>query len=41
MTVQVITQAGLNNIGKTIETLSILEGLEAHAQAISVRTEIA
>ena len=40
MTVQVITQAGLNNIGNTIETLSILEGLEAHAQAISVRKEI-
>ena len=37
MTVQNITQEGLAVLGSTIETLATLEGLDAHARAISVR----
>ena len=39
MTVQTITETGLSNIGNTVETLAILEGLDAHARTISIRTE--
>jgi histidinol dehydrogenase len=39
VTVQAITQAGLGKIGTTIETLAMLEGLDAHARAISIRLQ--
>ncbi|MCK5285311.1 MAG: histidinol dehydrogenase [Alphaproteobacteria bacterium] len=39
MTVQTITKTGLKNIGQTVETLALLEGLDAHARAISIRRE--
>ncbi len=39
ITVQNITQDGLKNIGPTIKTLAMLEGLDAHARAISIRLE--
>ena len=41
MTVQSITKTGLDNIGDTVEILATLEGLDAHARAISIRKEAA
>jgi histidinol dehydrogenase len=37
ITVQELTRDGLNQIGKTVETLAQIEGLRAHAASISVR----
>ena len=37
ITFQYITREGLQNIGKTIETMAEAEGLEAHKNAISIR----
>ena len=37
VTVQELTRDGLNQIGKTVETLAQIEGLRAHATSISVR----
>lgn len=37
ITFQRISQKGLNGIADTIETLARLEGLEAHARAVSIR----
>ena len=37
ITVQALTEHGLKNLGDTIETLARLEGLEAHARAVSLR----
>lgn len=37
MSVQAISREGLENLGNTIETLAKLEGLDAHARAISIR----
>jgi len=37
ITVQELTRDGLNQIGKTVETLAQIEGLQAHAASISVR----
>ena len=37
ITVQELTRDGLNQIGKTVETLAQIEGLRAHATSISVR----
>jgi histidinol dehydrogenase len=37
ITVQELTRDGLDQIGKTVETLAQIEGLRAHATSISVR----
>jgi histidinol dehydrogenase len=37
ITVQELTRDGLNQIGKTVETLAQIEGLRAHAASINVR----
>ncbi|MFD1188477.1 histidinol dehydrogenase [Pontibacter rugosus] len=37
VTFQYITREGLQNIGKTIETMAEAEGLEAHKNAVSIR----
>ncbi|RYD99605.1 MAG: histidinol dehydrogenase [Sphingobacteriales bacterium] len=37
ITFQEITPAGLQSIGKTIETMAEAEGLQAHKQAVSIR----
>jgi histidinol dehydrogenase len=37
VTLQELTRDGLNQIGKTVETLAQIEGLRAHAASISVR----
>lgn len=37
MTVQSLTEEGLQNLGDTIEILADLEGLDAHARAVSIR----
>jgi histidinol dehydrogenase len=37
ITVQELTAAGLRDLGPVAETLASLEGLDAHAQAVSVR----
>jgi histidinol dehydrogenase len=37
VTVQELTRDGLQQIGKTVETLALIEGLRAHASSISVR----
>lgn len=37
ITFQYITREGLQNIGKTIETMAEAEGLEAHKNAVSIR----
>ena len=37
ITVQELTRDGLNQIGKTVETLAQIEGLQAHAASINVR----
>lgn len=39
MTVQSLTQVGLNNLGSTIITMAEAEGLTAHARAVSIRME--
>ncbi len=39
LSVQEITQKGLQNLGSTVETLAELEGLGAHANAVSVRLQ--
>jgi histidinol dehydrogenase len=40
VTVQELTPAGLNDLGRTARTLALLESLEAHANAVSVRLEV-
>ena len=37
MTVQELTPIGLRDIGPVVDTLAVLEGLEAHARAVRVR----
>jgi histidinol dehydrogenase len=37
MTVQELTAEGLRDLGPTAVTLAALEGLDAHANAVSVR----
>ncbi len=37
MTVQELSPAGLRDIGPTVETLATMEGLDAHATAVSLR----
>lgn len=37
ITFQYITREGLQNIGKTIETMAEVEGLQAHKNAVSIR----
>ena len=37
MTLQELTLAGLEGLGPTVTTLAGLEGLQAHAQAVTVR----
>lgn len=39
MTVQTLTVAGLRSLGPTAITLAALEGLDAHARAVSIRLE--
>lgn len=39
ITYQKLTEAGLKNIGKTVETMATAEGLQAHANAVRVRRE--
>jgi histidinol dehydrogenase len=39
MTVQELTPAGLEAIGPVAETLALTEGLDAHAQAVSIRLD--
>ena len=41
MTVQELTETGLKEIGAVAETLATLEGLDAHALAVSVRLKAA
>lgn len=38
ITIQKLTKEGLNNIGKTVELMAEAEGLDAHANAVRVRT---
>ncbi len=38
-TVQELTKEGLRNLGETVLTLASLEGLDAHARAVSIRLE--
>lgn len=40
ITFQYITREGLQNIGKTIETMAEAEGLEAHKNAVSIRLKV-
>lgn len=40
MTVQELSEDGLRNIGPVAETLAELEGLDAHARAVSLRLEV-
>ncbi len=37
ITFQEITKEGLNNLSKTIETMALAEGLDAHARAVQIR----
>ena len=37
ITYQKLTKVGLDNIGKTVEIMAMAEGLDAHANAVSVR----
>jgi histidinol dehydrogenase len=37
MTFQKISEKGIQNIGKTIETMALAEGLEAHKNAVTIR----
>jgi histidinol dehydrogenase len=37
ITVQKLSKIGIKNIGKTVETMALAEGLQAHAAAVSVR----
>lgn len=37
MTVQKLTRAGLHSLGPVVEKLALIEGLEAHRRAVSVR----
>jgi histidinol dehydrogenase len=39
ITFQHITREGINNIGPTVQTLAELEGLHAHANAVSIRNK--
>jgi histidinol dehydrogenase len=39
VTFQQLTREGLNGIGDTVRRMAEAEGLEAHARAVSVRTE--
>jgi histidinol dehydrogenase len=40
MTVQVLTEEGIRNIGPVAETLARLEGLDAHARAVGERLDV-
>jgi len=40
MTLQTLTQEGLQTLGKTVEHLARLEGLDAHAQAVTKRLDL-
>jgi histidinol dehydrogenase len=40
ITVQEVSPAGLNDLGRTARTLARLESLDAHANAVSVRLEV-
>jgi len=37
MTVQELSPQGLRDIGPVVDTLAVMEGLEAHARAVRVR----
>ncbi|MBC7417747.1 MAG: histidinol dehydrogenase, partial [Pedobacter sp.] len=37
ITFQEVTKIGLNNIAKTVETLALAEGLDAHKNAVTIR----
>ncbi len=37
ITMQTLTEEGLRNIGKTVETLAEVEELQAHKNAVSIR----
>ena len=39
ITLQRLTQAGIENLGPVIETMAAAEGLEAHRRAVSIRRE--
>lgn len=39
ITMQELSEEGLQNIGPTVETLAVLEGLEGHKRAVSMRLE--
>jgi histidinol dehydrogenase len=39
LTVQELTRAGLDELAPTVRTLARLEGLDAHAAAVTVRLE--
>ncbi len=39
VTVQELTSAGLRQLGPVAETLAMLEGLDAHARAVTIRLE--
>jgi histidinol dehydrogenase len=39
ITVQELTSAGLQLLGPVAETLAALEGLDAHARAVTIRLE--
>jgi histidinol dehydrogenase len=39
MTVQELTRDGIRTLGPVAETLANLEGLDAHARAVSIRIE--
>jgi histidinol dehydrogenase len=39
MTFQKISEKGIQNIGKTIETMAEAEGLQAHKNAVTLRLE--
>ena len=39
VTVQELTSAGLRQLGPVAETLALLEGLDAHASAVTIRLE--
>jgi histidinol dehydrogenase len=36
---QQLSETGLNNIGKTVEVMAMAEGLDAHANAVSIRNK--
>jgi histidinol dehydrogenase len=40
ITVQEVTPAGLNDLGRTARTLAELESLGAHANAVTVRLDV-